>query len=174
MIKTNQDSLAPIENDQEFRPYDVETEKMMKQFYQSLSEKNRRRYAGMEALKLGRGGQQYIAKLLECSRNTVRKGAIEVSDLSEKMVDKRIRKPGGGRKKYDEKWKNIDEQFLSVVKEHTAGEPMDENVIWTDLTPKEIRQQLGHMYDVWISLPIVGKLLKKHGYRQRKAQKNKP
>lgn len=145
---------------------------MMKQFYASLSEKDRRRYAGIEALKLGRGGQQYIARLLGCSRNTVKRGANEVSSLSTRVVDKRIRQPGAGRKRYDEKWVNIDEQFLTIVREHTAGEPMDERIIWTDLSEKEIQQRLGETYGVWVSQPIVKKLLKKHGYRKRKAQKN--
>ena len=144
----------------------------MKQFYKSLSEKDRRRYAGIEALKLGRGGRQYIARILECSRNTVKKGAGEVSGLPLREVDKRIRQPGAGRKKYNEKWVDIDEQFLMIVREHTAGEPMDEQIIWTDLSEKEIQQQLGETYGVWVSQPIVKKLLKRHGYRKRKAQKN--
>lgn len=155
-----------------FQPYDAETEAMMKQFYISLSEKDRRRYAGMEALKLGRGGQQYIARLLGCSRNTVKKGAEEVSELSTREVDKRIRQPGGGRKKYSEIWKNIDEQFLTIVREHTAGDPTDDKIIWTDLSEKEIQHYLGERYEVWVSQPTVKKLLKKHGYRKRKAQKN--
>ena len=87
-------------------------------------------------------------------------------------MDKRIRRPGGGRKKYNEKWVDIDEQFLAVVREHTAGEPMDERIIWTDLKDTEIQQRLGETYGVWVSKPVIKKLLKKHGYRKRKAQKN--
>lgn len=56
----------------------------MKNFYVSLSEKDKRCYAGIEALKLGHGGQKYIAKVLGCSRGTVKKGACEVSDLPRK------------------------------------------------------------------------------------------
>ena len=37
--------------------YDQETERTMKRFYDTLSEKDRRRYAGIEALKYGPGGQ---------------------------------------------------------------------------------------------------------------------
>ena len=85
------------------RPYDSETEAMMKQFYGSLNEKDRRRYAGVEALKLGHGGRKYIAKVLGCSRRTVSRGAQEVSTLSKREVDKRIRQPGGGRKSYQHK-----------------------------------------------------------------------
>jgi len=144
----------------------------MKSFYESLSEKDRRRYAGIEALKLGRGGQTYIAGILGCSRNTVKRGAVEVSGLSSHEVDKRIRQPGGGRKRYDKKWVDIDEQFLAVLKEHTAGDPMNERIIWTDLSDTEIQKRLGESYDVWVSKPVIKKLLQKHGYRKRKAKKN--
>ena len=44
----------------------------------------------MGYLKFGRGGQSYIARILSCSRNTVRKGAIEVSGLSSLEVRKQI------------------------------------------------------------------------------------
>jgi hypothetical protein len=44
------------------QPYEVSLEKSMKALYDSLSEKDRRRYAGIEALKLGQGGAE-----LHCS-----------------------------------------------------------------------------------------------------------
>jgi len=172
MMKMSPNSQSQPEKASGFFPYDADTEIAMKKFYDSLSEKDKRRYAGIEALKLGRGGQKYIAKVLGCSRGTVKKGVWEVSDLPAKEVDKRIRQVGGGRKKYSEKWSKIDEQFLTVLKEHTAGDPMDERVVWTDLSHKEIQQLLGETYQVWVSKPIISKLLKKHGYRRRKAQKN--
>lgn len=172
MNTTHQSNAQAGKEEQSFHPYDAETEKAMKDFYESLSEKDRRRYAGIEALKLGRGGQTYIAGVLGCSRNTVKKGAVEVSGLSSREVDKRIRQPGGGRKRYDETWPDIDEQFQDIVKTYSAGDPMDERIIWTDLTEAEIQQRLGESYDVWVSKSVIKKLLKKHGYRKRKAQKN--
>jgi hypothetical protein len=41
--------------------YDPSTEQVMKRFYTTLSEKDRRRYAGIEALKLGHGGSNISA-----------------------------------------------------------------------------------------------------------------
>lgn len=38
--------------------YPVQIERQMKLFYDSLSEKDRRRYAAVEAAKLGHGGVQ--------------------------------------------------------------------------------------------------------------------
>ncbi len=124
------------------RPYDEVTERQMRGFYETLSEKDRRRYAGLEALKFGHGGRSYIARILGCSRRTVSKGASEVSNLPQREVEHRIRKAGGGRKSYQEKCAEIDEKFLLVLRDHTAGDPMDETVRWTDLTLGEIVEAL--------------------------------
>ena len=43
-------------------PYSLVVEQQMKQFYHSLSEKDRRRYAAIEAVKLGWGGITYISQ----------------------------------------------------------------------------------------------------------------
>jgi transposase len=152
-------------------PYNQETEQTMKRFYNTLSEKDQRRYAGSEALRYGPGGRSYIAKVLGCSRRTVSRGAKEVSDLCGSEVDRRIRRPGAGRKSYEEQWPNIDDQFLQVLQDHTAGDPMDDQVRWTDLTLGQITDLLYVDHDVQVSKSVVRKLLHKHHYRRRKAQK---
>ena len=53
------------------KPYSEEIEAKMVLYYQSLSEKDRRRYAAIEAEKLGYGGISYIARLLECRPETI-------------------------------------------------------------------------------------------------------
>ena len=55
-------------------PDNEQIEHNMKIVYESLNEKDRRRYAAVEALKLGHGGQVYIAQVLDCDRNTIAKG----------------------------------------------------------------------------------------------------
>lgn len=67
-------------------PYTPEVEDAMQRFYKSLNEKDRRQYAGIEALKLGHGGKNYIAGVVNCSRRTVHKGAIEVSGLPSRTI----------------------------------------------------------------------------------------
>lgn len=154
--------------------YVPEIEERMRRFFNSLNERDRRRYAGMQALQYGRGGCQYIARVLGCSRNTVDKGAKEVSDLSEREVASRIRQPGGGRKAYTVTWgAELDEKFLAVLREHTAGDPMDETVRWTNLTQSAIVKALQEDHGIGVSKQVVGKLLKKHDYRRRKAQKRR-
>ena len=64
-------------------PYHGTLEQKMKKFYETLSEKDKRGYAGVEAMKFGRGGVAYISRVLGCSRKTVIKGLKELNDLSQ-------------------------------------------------------------------------------------------
>ena len=153
-------------------PYPPEVEEGMRRFYHSLNEKDRRRLAGWEALRFGPGGRSYIARVVGCSRNTISKGAREVSGLPTHEVEQRIRAKGGGRKRYSVTWGPVlDEMFLTVLRDHTAGDPMDETVRWTNLTPGEIIKALRNEHDIAVSKFVVYQLLKKHHYRRRKAQK---
>ena len=74
--------------------YDEETEQRMRDFYRSLNEKDRRRYAGLEAGKLGHGGISYISEILGCDRKTVSKGIEELLDPPD-LDASRVRKKGG-------------------------------------------------------------------------------
>ena len=78
-------------------PYNEETEQWMRDFYRSLNEKDRRRYAGLEANKLGHGGISYISEILGCDRKTVSKGIEELLDPPD-LDPSRIRKKGGTAK----------------------------------------------------------------------------
>src|SRR5262249_41428384 len=54
-------------------PYPAEVEKAMQVMYRSLRENDRRRYAAIEVAKLGHGGTDYIAALLDCDPKTIRR-----------------------------------------------------------------------------------------------------
>ena len=75
--------------------YGRQVEVQMVNFYRSLSEKDRRRYAAVEAGKLGHGGISYIAKLFGCDPDTVRRGLADVERLPEDAAEGRVRKKGG-------------------------------------------------------------------------------
>jgi hypothetical protein len=85
-------------------PYPVKIEMLMQLHYSSLSEKDRRRYAALESLKLDRGGVAYISAVLGIDRGTILQGRKELtSDPGITPVEKeRQRKTGGGRKKNGE------------------------------------------------------------------------
>lgn len=75
--------------------YSTDVREHMLAFYNSLSEKDRRRYAAVEAEKLGHGGVQYIASLLGCDEKTIRQGRQDIEQLPEDAAAERIRKKGG-------------------------------------------------------------------------------
>ncbi len=64
-------------------------------FYNSLTEKDRRRYAAIEAKKLGYGRIVYLATLFKCDEKTIKKGLSELED-EDYMKQVRIRSEGGG------------------------------------------------------------------------------
>jgi hypothetical protein len=79
--------------------YQRAVEERMQGFYQTLSEKDRRRYAAVEARKLGRGGVSYVAEVLGCSTRTIARAASELDQLPNDPAAGRVRQLGGGRKK---------------------------------------------------------------------------
>ena len=83
--------MAPIK-------YPDRVEGRMKRFYDSLSEKDRRRFAAIEAEKLGHGGVRYVAAVLGCSADTIRQGQEDLSQLPEDKAAGRVRQKGGPQK----------------------------------------------------------------------------
>ena len=75
--------------------YERRVEVQMVNFYRSLSEKDRRRYAAVEADKLGHGGVAYIAALFGCDPDTIRRGMADVQSLPQDEAEGRVRKKGG-------------------------------------------------------------------------------
>ena len=73
--------------------YSPEVERVMTRLFDSLSERDRRRYAAVEALKLGHGGIDYIARLLGCDPKTIRQGMQDL-DQPEDPAASRVRKRG--------------------------------------------------------------------------------
>lgn len=79
--------------------YSAEAAAAAKSFYETLSEKEKRRYVAVEAVRMGYGGIEYVAQVFGCSRKTVERGMAELPELPNDPAAGRIRRPGGGRKK---------------------------------------------------------------------------
>lgn len=77
------------------RTYSSDVERHMQLLYDSLSEKDRRRYAAVESEKLGHGGEKYIAELFGCDPETIRHGRADVEQLPTDGALGRVRKKGG-------------------------------------------------------------------------------
>jgi hypothetical protein len=70
-------------------------------FYSLLDEQQRRLYAGLESLKLGRGGDRQLADFLDLDPHTVARGRQQL--LAQDVAVDRARKSGGGRKPLEKK-----------------------------------------------------------------------
>ena len=142
-----------------------------RKFFDSLSEKDRRRFAAIEAERLGWHGVRKVSAFYDIHPNTVRQGKHELANGFQEPSD-RIRKAGGGRKPAEHHYPDIDEAFLDVLDKHTAGNPMDGQLRWTHLGDEEIRDHLRER-GYTVGLAAVKRLLKKHHYHRRQAAKKK-
>lgn len=149
--------------------YEAEMEGEMRAFFESLNERDRRRYAAIEARKLGHGGASYIAGVVGCERRLIATGLAELQDQAA-LARTRIRQAGAGRKPATETLPQLAETFLAVLAEHTAGSPVKEEVKWTNLTHEQIADQLKER-ECSVSESVVKQLLDRHGFVRRKAQK---
>jgi hypothetical protein len=70
-------------------------------FYSLLDEQQRRLYAGLESLKLGRGGDRQLADFLDLDSHTVARGRQQL--LAQDVEVDRARRTGGGRKPVEKK-----------------------------------------------------------------------
>jgi len=147
--------------------YSKDIEEKMQSFYASLDEAGKRRYASLEAEKLGVGGKTYIHKLFGCDYKTLVKGCEELK--AGELFTSKIRQSGGGRKSKVEDPK-VNEVFLEVLAGHTAGDPSDEKVKWTYLNQEEIATCM-RQKGCQVSRYVVKRLLLKHDFVKRRSQK---
>ena len=80
-------------------PIDEVTQARMLSFYGTLSERDQRRYAALEAKRFGHGGVKHISEILGCSTRTISRGLNELDILDDDPAEGRVRRPGAGRKK---------------------------------------------------------------------------
>ena len=66
----------------------------------------------------------------------------------------------------------IEANFREVLEDHTAGDPMRLEVKWTNLSRRRIAKRMEEL-GTHVSRDVVSQLLKKQGYRRRKALKKK-
>lgn len=67
--------------------YSSVIEAKMQRLFATLSEKDKRRYAGIEAAKLGHGGIEYISTLFGMNPKTIRRGLQELDLTDDPALD---------------------------------------------------------------------------------------
>jgi hypothetical protein len=78
----------------------------------------------------------------------------------------------GGRKPASVALPQLEDNFMEIVSQHVAGDPMREDVVWTYLSTTEIARELEHL-GTPICTDTVRSLLDEFGFHRRQAEKNK-
>ncbi|QAT83312.1 hypothetical protein EJ065_7501 [Corallococcus coralloides] len=144
----------------------MDAEKAVAERYQALrdvmDERVTRRWAGAEALALGRGGVTAVARATGLSRMTVRTGRDEVSGRKPLGELVRVRRKGAGRPPVEVAQPGLTEALESLVDPVTRGDP-ESPLRWTCKSTKVLAAELMKQgYEV--SPQKVGELLKSQGY----------
>jgi hypothetical protein len=66
----------------------------------------------------------------------------------------------------------LEDNFAEVIVNHTAGDPMNEDVVWTNLSQQAIAESLARL-GTPVSTEVVRDLLGEYGFVKRKAQKSR-
>ena len=98
------------------------------QLMEHFNERQRRLFAATQALKYGYGGMSKVHRELGFDFKTIRQG---IKDLTAPLLDGRIRKAGGGRKKSIERYPEIPDKIAALIK--TKGDPIRQ-LRWTHLS----------------------------------------
>jgi transposase len=109
-----------------------------------LDERQRRMWAGGEALAHGRGGVAAAARVTGLSRATVTKGMREIQ-LGETIEPGRVRRPGGGRRPLEDH----DPALVGDLERLVAGDARDDcdALEWTTMSVRELAgalREAGH------------------------------
>lgn len=123
---------------------DITIQKKYDMLLPYLNEQTARLYLASEALSMGRGGKQKVARLARASRVRIDKGIKELSSgvkVKETEKPEKIRKQGGGRKRLEEQQEGLLETLTSIVSPHTLGDPM-KPLLWTSKSLRNIEKEL--------------------------------
>ena len=121
-----------------------------------------RRFAAAKALEIGWGGVSKVSAITGFSRNTINKGIEELESNEELKLPERLRKPGGGRKRAENREPNLMNDLDEIMKESTAGDPMS-LLKWTYKSTYAISEEL-RLKGYKVSHDTVRRILKKGGY----------
>jgi hypothetical protein len=127
-----------------------------------LNERQRRIWAGAEALAHGRGGIAAVARVAGISRDTVERGIRDVRS-GERLAAGRVRRSGAGRPRLTDSDPELLGALEALVDPDTRGDPMSP-LRWTTKSLMKLAGALsgsGHT----VSDSTVGKLLRGLGYR---------
>ena len=109
-----------------------------------LNERDRRMTMGAEAKSWGRGGISAVQRATGASRSTIRRGVNDLTEDPTERSARRVRAPGGGRKKAEVADPELLEALDSLIEPGTRGDP-GSPLRWTTKSTREIAGELTEM-----------------------------
>lgn len=135
-----------------------------------LDERGRRRWAGLEAMSLGRGGIAAVARATGLSDRTVRNGIAEL-ESPDSLSSDRQRRPGAGRKAREHEQPGLIGALEALIEPHTRGDPQSP-LRWTCKSTRALAREL-QAQGLCVSSSKVGSLLKRRGYSLQSNRKSR-
>jgi transposase len=126
-----------------------------------LDERSRRLVAAAESVAIGRGGVSAVARATGMSRQVIRQGVRELTEVGVHPPG-RIRRPGGGRKRAVVQDPSLLRDLEGLVEPVTRGDP-ESPLRWTCKSLRKLAEELrrqGHQ----ISHQLVARMLHDLGY----------
>jgi transposase len=128
-----------------------------------LDERMRRIVAAAEAEAFGFGGASLVARATGVSRRAIRIGARELQQAPQRVgLGRRIRRPGGGRKRTVERDRTLQRDLETLIEPSTRGDP-ETPLRWTCKSVRRLSEELQRMGHT-ASHRMVAELLHEMGY----------
>ena len=143
----------------------------LKKLWPLLNERLRRTAAATEALAYGYGGVSAVQRVCGLSRVTITKGMNEIQQDQEPVDPERIRRPGGGRPKAEEKYPMLLDELASIVEDTTRGNP-EAPLRWTCKSTRNIAAELT-IHRCPVGHGKVARMLREMGYSLQGNKKTK-
>jgi transposase len=128
-----------------------------------LDERQRRWFVALEAMRLGHGGEQELARITGLSPRTIRRGREALEAGLADCPAERVRARGGGRPSREAQDPGLMPALEALLAPETAGDPMGQRA-------KAKRSSLAHLTAALAevghvaSRPTVARLLRQLGY----------
>src|SRR6266540_997092 len=128
----------------------------------TLNEAQARWYVAQKAIEWGYGGIQKAQVLTGMSRKRIIRGMRELRSPEGLGIPGRVRRPGGGRKKLENKDPSIETALEELLTHEIAGDPMTEQK-WVRSSLRQLSTKLKEV-GYQASTMAVSRLLRKMGF----------
>lgn len=139
----------------------------MNVFISRLNEPQRRRFAALEASRMGHGGRRLVSQITGLSLMTIRRGARELAADLALCPRTQLRASGGGRPTLQTRDPVLEPALEQLLASETAGDPMGQRPMAKRSSLQHLSSRLteaGHR----ISRPTLAKLLRQKGYSPKR------